>query len=309
MNMHNRIVVERADEFSMEIQGEGKWTLSRTEKNVIVQMTQKALGLMGQPMPPLRFKCENSVPPRRGLGSSSSAILAGVAAGLAFGGKSLDAPATKKLLLNLAVAEESDKKRMRHARIAPAMYGGLQISFGENKQWITQRVAVPKGLHFVLFIPDDEASTETVREILPPSLTYQDTIFNIARAAMLVNCFNTAQFTPLRFAMEDALHQRHRGKLFAHCEPIIKAALGAGAHGAFLSGAGPTVVAITGGGGVAGFGDAVSDTMPQFLAEGVSRAVHRAADQHGVRGTVHVTEPSVSGLASAGYDSSGDRLW
>jgi len=173
-------------------------------------------------------------------------------------------------------------------------------------QWITQRVALPEGLQLVLFIPDDEASTETARAILPASLTYEDTIFNIARASMLVNCFASGQFTPLRFAMEDRLHQQHRSKLFPHCEPIIQAALKAGAHGAFLSGAGPTVVAVTGGVGIADVG---SDTMSQFLAEGVSRAVHDAAERQGVRGSVHIAGPSLLGLTSVGFDESGSRMW
>jgi len=163
---------------------------------------------------------------------------------------------------------------------------------------------VPEGLQLVLFIPDDEANTDLCREILPPSLTYEETIFNISRAAMLINCFATAQFNPLRFAMEDRLHQQHRSKLFPHCEPIIEAALKAGAHGAFLSGAGPTVVAITGGVGIADVG---SDTMSQFLAEGVSEAVHEAAVRNNVRGSVHIASPSVGGLMSAGYDSEGYR--
>jgi len=306
LNLHNRIVIERADKFSMQIFGEGRWTISRTEENLMVRMTAKALGLMDQPMPPLRFTCHNAVPPRRGLGSSSSAVIAGFAAGLALGGKKLDAPATKKLLLNRAAAEESDAKRMRHARIAPAIYGGFQISFAGEEQWIAQRVSVPHGLQVVLFIPDDEASTELVREILPSHIAYSDAIFNISRASMLVNCFATAQFNPLRFAMEDRLHQQHRSKLFLHCDPIIQAALRAGAHGAFLSGAGPTVVAITGG---VGMGRVGSDTMSQFLAEEVSRAVHEAADRHGVRGSVHIAAPTTAGLISAGYDSNGDKLW
>jgi len=307
LNMHNRIVIERADTFSMHIEGEGRWTLARDESNIIVRMTAKALGLMEKSMPPFRFECQNAVPPRRGLGSSSSAIVAGFAAGLAFGGKKLYTPSTKKLLLSLAAREESDAQRMRHARIAPAIYGGFHLSFpGQGEQWITQRVALPEGLQLVLFIPDDEASTETARAILPASLTYEDTIFNIARASMLVNCFASGQFTPLRFAMEDRLHQQHRSKLFPHCEPIIQAALKAGAHGAFLSGAGPTVVAVTGGVGIADVG---SDTMSQFLAEGVSRAVHDAAERQGVRGSVHIAGPSLLGLTSVGFDESGSRMW
>jgi len=125
---------------------------------------------------------------------------------------------------------------------------------------------------------------------------------------MLVNCFATAQFSALRFAMEDQLHQRHRSKLFPFCEPIIEAARKAGAHGAFISGAGPTVVAITGGGPTVG-ASVGSDTMSQFLAEAVSEAMEEAAAKYGVAGGVHITSPSVAGLRSVGYDEDGKQLW
>lgn len=89
LDLRNRIVVERAETFSMEIKGEGSWTLPRTRDNLVVRSTERALGFMEQQLPPLRFECHNAVPPRRGLGSSSCAIVAGFAAGLAFGGKEL----------------------------------------------------------------------------------------------------------------------------------------------------------------------------------------------------------------------------
>jgi len=332
LNMHNRVIIERADAFSLDIYGEGSTTLARTEENIIVGMTAKTLGLMDKAMPPLRFECHNAVPPRRGLGSSSSAIVAGFAAGLAFGGKELYHMATKKLLLNLAASEESEATRMRHARIAPAIYGGLQISFRRDTpgaaqgasataspsgqgygqgasggHWITQRVSTPDGLQCVLFVPDEEASTKKAREVLPASLSYSDVVFNVARASMLANCFATGQFSPMRYAMDDRLHQQHRcHNLFPYCEDIIRAALKAGAHGAFLSGAGPTVVAITGGSGIA---DAGSDTMSQFLAEAVSKAMHETAVRQGVAGSVHIAEPSAGGLTSAGYSVDGAKLW
>ena len=120
---------------------------------MIPRVTRRAMEQLGVECPPLRFECQNAVPPRRGLGASSSAIVAGYAAGLAFGGKRLTSPETKKLLFGLAAAEESDAKRMRHARIAPAIYGGFQISFPkEDTQWITQRVSVPPGLQMALFV-------------------------------------------------------------------------------------------------------------------------------------------------------------
>jgi homoserine kinase len=124
----------------------------------------------------------------------------------------------------------------------------------------------------VLFIPDEEMSTTEARKALPEQLSYEDAIHNISRASMLVNCFATGQFDPLRYAMQDRLHQPYRSHMFPY-EPIIKVALEAGAHGAYLSGAGPTVLAITGGIGRANVGD---DTMSHFLAEATADAMIRA---------------------------------
>ena len=300
LDVWNRVIVERADKFSMTITGEGSDRLDCSEDNMVPQMTYRALRALGCEVPPLRFECMNAVPPTRGMGSSSAALVAGLAAGLAFGGKDMSTPATKKLLLQLAAEEEG------HAdNVAPAIYGGFQIAFQTEEQWITQRVALPFGMQCVLFIPDDEMSTTEARAALPKALPYKDAVFNISRAAMLVNCFATAQFDPLRYAMEDRLHQQYRTHMFPF-EPFIETALKAGAHGAFLSGAGPTVLAIAGGVGIA---DPGSDTMSQFLAEAVSEAMLDTARQHGISGTVHISTPSFNGVSSIGTASDGTVLW
>ena len=133
LDVWNRVTVERADKFSMTVLGEGEDTIDRSEKNIVVKMCKLALKTLGQEMPPLHFECQNAVPPTRGmgesrpetcfesahhpqphlrpepspnLGSSSAALVSGLAAGLALGGKDLSTPATKKLLLQLAADEE-----------------------------------------------------------------------------------------------------------------------------------------------------------------------------------------------------------
>merc|ERR1719247_1160940 len=106
----------------------------------------RALNVPEEEMPALRFECLNAVPPTRGMGSSSAALVAGLAAGLAFAGKDMSTPATKKLLLQMAAEEEG------HAdNVAPAIYGGFQIAFQTAEQWITQRVDLPPGMQCVLF--------------------------------------------------------------------------------------------------------------------------------------------------------------
>jgi len=300
LDVWNRVIVERSDTFSMHNSGEGAERISTGPDNMVARMATKALESLGCETPPLRFECQNAVPPTRGMGSSSAALVAGLTAGLAFGGKDMSTPATKKLLLQLAAQEEG------HAdNVAPAIYGGFQIAFSAGEQWITQRVGLPYGMQCVLFIPDDEMSTTEARAALPGALPYKDAVFNIARASMLVNCFATAQFDPLRYAMEDRLHQQYRSHMFPF-DQFIKTALEAGAHGAFLSGAGPTVLAIAGGVGIA---DPGSDTMSQFLAEAVSEAMLDVARKQGISGTVHIASPSLTGMQSVGYAADGTVLW
>lgn len=302
LSVWNRVTVERANEYSMTILGEGAEMINKSaEKNIVVRMCGRALQALGHEIPPLRFECQNAVPPTRGMGSSSAALVAGLAAGLALGGKDLSTPATKKLLLQLAADEEGHPDN-----VAPAIYGGFQIALASSSgQWITQRVNIPDGLQCVLFIPDEEMSTTEARAALPPHLSYDDAVFNISRAAMLVNCFATGQFEPLRYAMEDRLHQPQRSHIFPYM-PLIKVALEAGAHGAYLSGAGPTVLAIAGGGGSGNVG---SDTMSQFLAEAVSEAMVQEAARMGISGTAHIATPSAAGVSSSGFLASGQPLW
>ena len=180
------------------------------------------------------------------------------------------------------------------------------------------------------------ASAQFADARLLTPLRYADAVHNISRAAMLVNCFATSQFDPLRYAMEDKLHQPHRKHMFPYY-PIIEASLeagaprattarthalllaarrssltasrappAAGAHGAFLSGAGPTVLAIAGGVGASGVG---TDTMSQFLAEAVSEAMTKEALKHNITGTVHIAQATETGVVSSGYSKDGAVLW
>ena len=413
LDLRNNIVVERADEFSISIFGEGEGggsSIPESEANLVVRKCYEALDALGklEQMPPLRFECHNVVPSRRGLGSSSSATLAGLAAGLALGGRELYTPPVKKQLLQLAADSEGSADN-----VAAGIYGGFQVSFQStdgSHQWITQRVAVPRGLHCVLYIPDDTTTVEreAARSMLPAYYKQADAVHNIGRAAMLVNCFATGQFDALRFAMEDRLHQQYRAGLYAaeggacaagragragrctpsntcetmhakHCtpgtarqalhakrctlmdarrathaercmpsdaralrarcdtlsslplitlvtrvgtpraragcaprrfpfEPLLHAALKAGAHGAFLSSQGPAVVAVCGG-ATGGDGDLGGDTMSQFLAEAVSAALLEAAARFGIDGEVYVATPSETGITSAGFAADGTPLW
>ena len=71
LDVWNRVTVERAEKFSMTITGEGSDRLTCGEDNMVARMASKALQSLGQETPPLRFECQNAIPPTRGMGLRS----------------------------------------------------------------------------------------------------------------------------------------------------------------------------------------------------------------------------------------------
>ena len=292
VDLKNELIVERGA-FAVEIEGEGEASLPRDESNAIVKAVQDGYNAVYPDCPlevdDLKFTSINRIPPARGLGSSSAALVSGLAAGLALAGQDLAAPQTKQLLLQLAADAEGHPDN-----VAPAIYGGFQVSIntgGDHPQWVTQRIALPKGMQAILFIPEFESLTAETRAALPKEIPVADAVFNISRAAMLVNSFATGNMEALRYACQDVIHQPVRGQAFP-LDKLIDAALSKGAHGAFLSGAGPTVLALTGGHG----SNVDADTMVTFLAVEVADAMLDAAKENDCAGRVVISSPSIAGV-------------
>ena len=97
----------------------------------------------------------------------------------------------------------------------------------------------------VLFVPDRAAHTVDARAVLPVEVPVSDAISNVSRAALLSLAFTERREDLLIEAMQDRLHQPYRASIFPHLEPATEAALAAGALGACLSGAGPTLLAFS----------------------------------------------------------------
>lgn len=301
VDLENELVLERGA-FEMDIYGEGENTLPRDESNAIISAVRDGYAAIFPdetlPVHDIKFTSINRIPPARGLGSSSAALVAGLAAGLALAGQDLAAPQTKQLLLQLAADAEGHPDN-----VAPAIYGGFQVSINTGlsgmRKWVTQAIKLPKGMQAILFIPEFESLTAETRAALPKEIPVSDAVFNISRAAMLINSFATDNFEALRYACEDVIHQPIRGAAFP-LKPLIDAALGKGAHGAFLSGAGPTVLALTGGHG----SDVDADTMATFLAVEVADAMMEAAEANDCKGRAVISSPSASGVACHKEDAS-----
>lgn len=147
-------------------------------------------------------------------------------------------------------------------------------------------------MQLVMFIPDFIGKTSDARNVLKDTVKRSDAAFNISRVAYLVHALCMGNLDNLKFGVQDRLHQPQRGeRLYPYLYPMIEAAENAGAACAYLSGAGPTVMALTGGAS----GDIFAQREKERSDMDVARAMLQAAEQHGITGKLLVTNASADG--------------
>ena len=150
--------------------------------------------------------------------------------------------------------------------VAPGALGGIVIAALDGGEVARARIEPPRDLAAVVAIPDFPLPTPKSRSVLPARVERRDAIFNAGRVGLLVAALQQGDYSLLRIAMQDRLHQPYRTALVPGMEAVLDAAAEAGALGAALSGAGPAALALVGGPGVA-----VAGAMQQAWAkEGIA---------------------------------------
>ncbi|MEE9203187.1 MAG: homoserine kinase [Dehalococcoidia bacterium] len=269
LDIFNRVSVELAPALAIEVSGEGQGAIPTGEDNLVYRGVAEVFHRTGHPQPGLRLTCHNEIPLARGLGSSAAAVAGGlVAANLLLG-----EPLSREELLVLGAAIEGHPDNL-----APALFGGCQVVVAEGEGFLHAPVPLPAGLMAVLFIPHVEVSTVEARGVLPAQVPLADAVYNLGRAALLVAALGGGELSLISVATGDRLHQPYRERLFPAVVPIMSAATGAGALGSFLSGAGPTVLALCTGG-----------------EESIGNAMKLAAMEAGVSGVVRLARPVMEG--------------
>ncbi|MER3449385.1 MAG: homoserine kinase [Chloroflexota bacterium] len=223
-----------APKFKITLQGEGAAELPTDEGNLVVRAYRQALERLQAGWVPLDLRVKNHIPLKRGLGSSAAATVAGVGLAYAVAGR----PFQALELLRLAAEIEGHPDNA-----AAAVLGGIVLAFEADSCPQAVGLRVPRNLGVVLFVPDREVPTEAARRLLPEAVPLADAVFNLSRSALWVVAILGNRLELLRAATEDRLHQPARRSLIPELEPLTRAALEAGALGACLSGAGPSVIA------------------------------------------------------------------
>jgi homoserine kinase len=216
------------------------------------------------------IEARTPIPLRSGLGSSATAIVAG----LVGANRLLGGPIDHKGLLRLAADIEGHPDN-----VAAALFGGVVIVTRDGSSYVWTRIVPALLLAVVLVLPAIEVATTHARGLLPAQVSREDAVFNLGRVALLVAALVQGRGDLLRLALADRLHQPYRASLVPGFDRVLDAARGAGAYGAVLSGSGPTVAALTPPDAASDVGEAMRRAFEQAGVE--SRVVHTSVEPRG----------------------------
>lgn len=204
--------------------------------NLVLNSFRQGIAAFGGTEPGhIRLSCENNVPFGSGLGSSATAITAGLIAARFWAGKEVP----NEEILRLATGIEGHPDN-----VTPSIFGGLTASATDGKT-VRMKNFPAADWHLAIVVPDINISTKAARAALPISVPLKDAVYNLNRIVFLMRALAEGDEEGLNFAMRDKLHQQYRMKLFGGSEEILASATAAGACAAGISGAGPGMIAYT----------------------------------------------------------------
>ncbi len=256
LQLYNSIIVEPSRPFKISLTGSYQDGIPADESNLVWRTMCHFWKLIHYPIPSVALTFENNIPPSRGLGSSSAAIVGGLVAANALAGS----PYSKYKLLQIANALEGHPDN-----VTPALYGGVTLSIPTEGGMIPRVLSQTPNFKAVVVIPNTLLNTAKARGILPPDVSRKDAVFNISHAGLLIEAFIREEYSLLKEGMRDLLHQNQRAVLIPGMLETLEAAFQAGAYGAALSGSGPTLIAL----------------IPENSKIAVTREMLNVMEQHG----------------------------
>ncbi|MCX7027819.1 MAG: homoserine kinase [Spirochaetes bacterium] len=218
--------------------------------NLFIKALAAASTELGLAEPAIDLRINASIPPARGLGSSAAMNVGGAAAALVLA-RGASAAAGFSSEDRSFILKTSALLEGHPDNAASAVYGGFcaSISVPEGKNGgfgiFTSSSPIDPTWRFHAMIPPFELSTAVARAALPDTLSRSDAVFNLGRAALVALAFEKRDLALLGAACADRIHQPYRKLLIPGWKEVSEATAAAGAKAVWLSGAGPTILAVT----------------------------------------------------------------
>lgn len=213
----------------------GSSDAAKNKKNLVYIAMLRTFNILGYNPRGININIESDIPISRGLGSSAACILGGV-----MGANELaSSPLSLEEIFKIATEIEGHPDN-----IAPALFGGLVVSLKEEAKIYYNKINIAKGIKFVALMPDFKLSTSVARGVLPTKVLFKEAVDNVSRVSLLLSALSNGRFDLLKPSLKDNLHQPYRGALILGFNQILEKSYEFGALGAYLSGAGPTIMTI-----------------------------------------------------------------
>lgn len=205
------------------------------EDNLVYVAFKKTVEATKQPLFGVEITIDCDLPLQRGLGSSAACIIAGCVGANAL----LGFPLSNDELFAIATEMEGHPDN-----VAPALFGGLTLSFLHDSKPIMVPYHVHPSLHFMAVVPSTTISTHDAREILPKQLRYEDAIFNIGHCAAFLRGLELGNATLIKTAVGDRLHEPYRKQLIPEYAMLEQLCKQFDALALLISGSGSTMLVI-----------------------------------------------------------------
>lgn len=246
--LYDQITVETTSGSTVvEVEGEGQGQVGDGADNLVAVAVRRGLAAAGVHAAGLKLNCRNAIPHSRGLGSSAAAVVGGLAAANALVSQTDQPPLTVEQLVQLSGEFEGHPDNA-----SASVLGGAVVSWtqppaapsGEPRYFATP-LRLHRDIRLFPGIPDVRSSTAETRVLLPAQVSHETARFNVSRAALLVVAL-TERPDLLMAATEDLLHQPQRAAAMPASAQYLQL-LRQNGVAAVLSGAGPSVLALTDG--------------------------------------------------------------
>ncbi|MDZ8188483.1 MAG: homoserine kinase [Nostoc sp. ChiSLP02] len=272
LKLYNQFKFARVEEGGLiiAVTGEEAQRVQTDESNLLYQAFIRFYQHIEQTPPAVKIEIKLGVPLARGLGSSATAIVGGLIAANELEGS----PLSQSQVMELAIAMEGHPDN-----VVPALLGGCRLAASSGAGWEICDIPWHQDIIPVVAIPDFELSTSDARRVVPTEVSRADAIFNAAHLGLLLRGLETGKPEWLKAALQDKLHQPYRKALIPGYDSVNLAAVTAGAYGMVISGAGPTLLALT----------------DDLHSEAVAAAMSNAWEQEGIIANVRSLSLDIQG--------------
>ena len=224
-----------ADTFEVTFKDFSLSVLPSDESNLVFKTARSIAKRYGKDLPPMHIEMQSEIPLSHGLGSSSSAIVAGIELANHF--LDLNLSDYDKVRLGCIIEGHPDN-------IGPCITGGAFVGYYSRGELHYYHLNLDD-IGLIVSVPEYEINTEEARDVLPNAYTRDEAVSENALANVMILALQNKDYKLMgELMMKDSFHEPYRQPLIKEFDEIKTTALSAGAVATVISGAGPTVLTL-----------------------------------------------------------------